>query len=253
MVPLIRATKVEFDLIKERIDATAQSVMKETGTKSLSGRHHVEPPRACLMRRLDRTSRESLVRHHDLTQTTYGITARRRGFPRPRHREGDSGATVHLSVDRDGVGELGRSRPARGPQDPPHIKGRESSIMARSLFRRVSATRLASNVSWSPTAFPIAAAGRRASRALHDRCPPGVDFPLARVLVIPGWSRRPDPNVSIAHRGISRVPGSRLDAPRNDIEKIAPAQISSSSSLTDIYHFVSMLFTRFDVTASHAS
>jgi len=32
MVPLI-ATKAEFDLVKARIDATAQSVMKETGKK----------------------------------------------------------------------------------------------------------------------------------------------------------------------------------------------------------------------------
>jgi pyruvate,orthophosphate dikinase len=32
MVPLI-ATKMEFDLVKARIDATAQSVMKETGKK----------------------------------------------------------------------------------------------------------------------------------------------------------------------------------------------------------------------------
>ena len=32
MVPLI-ATKAEFDLVKARIDGTAQSVMKETGKK----------------------------------------------------------------------------------------------------------------------------------------------------------------------------------------------------------------------------
>ena len=49
MVPLI-ATRSEFDLIKARIDATAQSVMKETGTKlSYQVGTMIELPRACLL------------------------------------------------------------------------------------------------------------------------------------------------------------------------------------------------------------
>src|SRR4029077_21162555 len=49
MVPLI-ATKMEFDLVKARIDATAQSVMKETGKKlSYQVGTMIELPRACLM------------------------------------------------------------------------------------------------------------------------------------------------------------------------------------------------------------
>ena len=40
MIPLI-ATKAELDIVKARIDAMAQAVMKETGAKlELPGRHH---------------------------------------------------------------------------------------------------------------------------------------------------------------------------------------------------------------------
>jgi pyruvate, orthophosphate dikinase len=47
MVPLI-ATKAEFDLIKARIDATAQAVMRETGAKlSYQVGTMIELPRAC--------------------------------------------------------------------------------------------------------------------------------------------------------------------------------------------------------------
>src|ERR1700760_3711615 len=49
MVPLI-ATKAEFDLVKVRIDATAQSVMKETGKKiAYQVGTMIELPRACLL------------------------------------------------------------------------------------------------------------------------------------------------------------------------------------------------------------
>src|SRR4029077_19987938 len=49
MVPLI-ATKMEFDLVKARIDATAKAVMKETGKKlNYQVGTMIELPRACLM------------------------------------------------------------------------------------------------------------------------------------------------------------------------------------------------------------
>ena len=49
MVPLI-ATKAEFDLVKARIDATAKSVMKETGKKlDYQVGTMIELPRAALM------------------------------------------------------------------------------------------------------------------------------------------------------------------------------------------------------------
>src|ERR1700740_3145252 len=49
MVPLI-ATRAELDLVKARIDATAQSVMRETGTKlAYQVGTMIELPRASLM------------------------------------------------------------------------------------------------------------------------------------------------------------------------------------------------------------
>jgi len=49
MVPLI-ATKAEFDLVKGRIDATAQAVMKETGKKlAYQVGTMIELPRACFI------------------------------------------------------------------------------------------------------------------------------------------------------------------------------------------------------------
>src|SRR5512143_3876810 len=49
MVPLI-ATKAELDLVKARIDSTAQAVMRETGTKlAYQVGTMIELPRACLI------------------------------------------------------------------------------------------------------------------------------------------------------------------------------------------------------------
>src|SRR5439155_17885469 len=75
MVPLI-ATKTEFDLVKARIDATAQSVMKETGTKlSYQVGTMIELPRACLMAGdIAKTAEFFSFGTNDLTQTTYGIS-----------------------------------------------------------------------------------------------------------------------------------------------------------------------------------
>src|SRR5437867_5023437 len=75
MVPLI-ATKTEFDLIKARIDATAQSVMKETGTKlAYQVGTMIELPRACLMAGdIAKTAEFFSFGTNDLTQTTFGIS-----------------------------------------------------------------------------------------------------------------------------------------------------------------------------------
>ena len=75
MVPLI-ATKAEFDLVKARIDATAQSVMKETGAKlGYSVGTMIELPRACLMAGdIAQTAEFFSFGTNDLTQTTYGIS-----------------------------------------------------------------------------------------------------------------------------------------------------------------------------------
>ena len=75
MVPLI-ATKMEFDLVLERIDATAQAVMKETGAKlNYVVGTMIELPRACRWpARSPRTPSFFSFGTNDLTQTTYGIS-----------------------------------------------------------------------------------------------------------------------------------------------------------------------------------
>src|SRR5260370_34214834 len=75
MVPLI-ATKVEFDLIKARIDATAQSVMKVTGTKlGYQVGTMIELPRAFLIAgEIAQTAELFSFATNDLTLTTYVIS-----------------------------------------------------------------------------------------------------------------------------------------------------------------------------------
>src|SRR6202012_5360129 len=75
MVPLI-ATKMEFDLVKARIDATAQAVMKETGAKlDYVVGTMIELPRACLMAGdVAKTAEFFSFGTNDLTKTTYGIS-----------------------------------------------------------------------------------------------------------------------------------------------------------------------------------
>src|SRR6185312_2916361 len=74
MVPLI-ATKAELDLVKARIDATAQAVMRETGKKlTYQVGTMIELPRACLLAGDVAKSAEFFsFGTNDLTQTTYGI------------------------------------------------------------------------------------------------------------------------------------------------------------------------------------
>ena len=75
MVPLI-ATKMEFDLVKARIDAMAEAVAKETGTKvDYQVGTMIELPRACLMAgEIAETAEFFSFGTNDLTQTTFGIS-----------------------------------------------------------------------------------------------------------------------------------------------------------------------------------
>jgi pyruvate,orthophosphate dikinase len=116
MVPLI-ATKAEFDLVKARIDATAQSVMKETGTKlSYQVGTMIELPRACLMAGdIAQTAEFFSFGTNDLTQTTYGISRDdAAGFLGTYIAKGILEIDPFISVDRDGVGELVKIGVARG-------------------------------------------------------------------------------------------------------------------------------------------
>jgi pyruvate,orthophosphate dikinase len=124
MVPLI-ATKAEFDLIKARIDATAQSVMKETGIKlSYQVGTMIELPRACLMAGdIARTAEFFSFGTNDLTQTTYGISRDdAAGFLGTYIAKGILEIDPFISVDRDGVGELVKIGVARGRKTRPGLK-----------------------------------------------------------------------------------------------------------------------------------
>jgi pyruvate,orthophosphate dikinase len=124
MVPLI-ATKAEFDLIKARIDATAQAVMKETGTKlGYQVGTMIELPRACLMAgEIAQTAEFFSFGTNDLTQTTYGISRDdAASFLSTYIAKGIFAIDPFISVDRDGVGEMVKIGVARGRKTRPNIK-----------------------------------------------------------------------------------------------------------------------------------
>jgi pyruvate, orthophosphate dikinase len=124
MVPLI-ATKMEFDLVKARIDATAQSVMKQTGTKlSYQVGTMIELPRACLMAGdIAKTAEFFSFGTNDLTQTTYGISRDdAAGFLGIYIAKGILEIDPFVSVDRDGVGELVKIGVERGRKTRPDLK-----------------------------------------------------------------------------------------------------------------------------------
>ncbi|NOJ45488.1 pyruvate, phosphate dikinase [Bradyrhizobium archetypum] len=124
MVPLI-ATKAEFDLVKARIDATAQSVMKETGKKlAYQVGTMIELPRACLMAGdVAQTAEFFSFGTNDLTQTTYGISRDdAASFLGTYVSKGILEIDPFISVDRDGVGELVKIGVARGRKTRPSLK-----------------------------------------------------------------------------------------------------------------------------------
>jgi pyruvate,orthophosphate dikinase len=110
MVPLI-ATKVEFDLVKERIDAMAGKVAAETGSKlKYQVGTMIELPRAALKAgEIAETAEFFSFGTNDLTQTTFGIS--RDGIYTSK---GILPADPFVSIDREGVGELIRIASERG-------------------------------------------------------------------------------------------------------------------------------------------
>src|SRR6266545_3138759 len=116
MVPLI-ATKAELDLVKERIDAMAQAVAKERGTKiDYQVGTMIELPRAALMAGEIAQSAEFFsFGTNDLTQTTFGISRDdAASFLGPYTARGILPADPFVSIDREGVGEMMRIGVARG-------------------------------------------------------------------------------------------------------------------------------------------
>jgi len=116
MVPLI-ATKVELDLVKERIDATAKMVGDETKNKiDYQVGTMIELPRAALKAgEIAETAEFFSFGTNDLTQTAFGISRDdAASFLGIYTAKGILPADPFVSLDRDGVGELIRIATERG-------------------------------------------------------------------------------------------------------------------------------------------
>ena len=124
MVPLI-ATRAEFDLVKAKIDATANAVTKETGVKlSYQTGTMIELPRACLMAGdIAKTAEFFSFGTNDLTQTAFGISRDdAASFLGTYVSRGIIEIDPFISVDRDGVGELVKIGVQRGRKTRPNLK-----------------------------------------------------------------------------------------------------------------------------------
>ena len=116
MVPLI-ATKAEFDLVKARIDAMAQEVMRETGAKiDYQVGTMIELPRAALKAgEIAETAEFFSFGTNDLTQTTFGISRDdAASFLGAYMARGILATDPFVTLDREGVGELIRIATERG-------------------------------------------------------------------------------------------------------------------------------------------
>jgi len=116
MVPLI-ATRAEFDIVRERIDAMAAAVTKETGGKlTYQVGTMIELPRACLKADdIAKTAEFFSFGTNDLTQTSFGISRDdAASFLGPYVAKGILETDPFISLDRDGVGELVRIGAQRG-------------------------------------------------------------------------------------------------------------------------------------------
>jgi pyruvate,orthophosphate dikinase len=124
MVPLI-ASKMELDLVKERIDAMAQTVAAETKTKlKYQVGTMIELPRAALMAgEIAQTAEFFSFGTNDLTQTAFGISRDdAASFLGIYTSKGILPADPFVSIDRDGVGELIRIAAERGRKVRKNLK-----------------------------------------------------------------------------------------------------------------------------------
>jgi pyruvate,orthophosphate dikinase len=127
MVPLI-ATRVEFDIVKARIDAMAQAVAKEKGVSlDYQVGTMIELPRASLM--ADKIAEGEggaeffSFGTNDLTQTCFGISRDdAASFLTTYTARGILPVDPFVSIDREGVGELVRIGVERGRKARPGLK-----------------------------------------------------------------------------------------------------------------------------------
>jgi pyruvate,orthophosphate dikinase len=124
MVPLI-ASKMELDLVKERIDAMAQTVAAESKTKlKYQVGTMIELPRAALMAgEIAQTAEFFSFGTNDLTQTAFGISRDdAASFLNIYTAKGILPEDPFVSIDRDGVGELIRIAAERGRKVRKNLK-----------------------------------------------------------------------------------------------------------------------------------
>ncbi len=124
MVPLV-ATKAELDLVKARIVAMADAVIKETGASLdyIVGTM-IELPRAALQAgRIAESAEFFSFGTNDLTQTTFGISRDdAASFLNPYLAKGIIEVDPFVSLDQEGVGELVQIAAERGRKTRPEIK-----------------------------------------------------------------------------------------------------------------------------------
>ncbi len=212
MVPLI-ATKAEFDLVKARIDATAQSVMKETGTKlAYQVGTMIELPRACLMAgEIAETAEFFSFGTNDLTQTTYGISRDdAASFLGPYV---DQGHSRDRSVRLDRSRRCRRARQDRRgarPQDAAEPEGRHlRRAWRRSRLRRV----LPRHRARLRLVLALSRADRAACRGAGRDRQGGREPGVSHSVVIPGCAVRRRPGIHCA-AGMLREMDSGLAAAR---------------------------------------
>ena len=124
MVPLVM-TRMEFDLVKARIDAMASAVAAERRAElSYDVGTMIELPRAALLAGEIAQSAEFFsFGTNDLTQTTLGISRDdAASFLGTYTAKGILAADPFVTLDQDGVGELVRLAAARGREARPGIK-----------------------------------------------------------------------------------------------------------------------------------
>ena len=124
MVPLI-ATKMELDIVKERIDAMAEKVAEETKTKlKYQVGTMIELPRAALKAgEIAETAEFFSFGTNDLTQTAFGISRDdAASFLGIYTSKGILPVDPFVSIDREGVGELIRIATERGRKVRPKLK-----------------------------------------------------------------------------------------------------------------------------------
>ena len=124
MTPLV-IDKVEFDLIKARVDMVAQAVATETGeTIAYSAGTMIETPRACLRAgELAKTAEFFSFGTNDLTQTCLALSRDDAGsFLGEYAAKGIRPANPFATIDQEGVGELIEIAVARGREARAGIK-----------------------------------------------------------------------------------------------------------------------------------